>query len=143
MQRKKRRKDDLVQSPETLVPALPSTVSKRRRTSPSEQKPAVKQAHDQSAKVKATEKRQLNTKAANSRKSGQSSQKPLTALELKRQEVITQREKELQSVVSHHDSTVREMFFLEVHQNMLDYDPAKWKLNREDRLMQVSMTRGQ
>jgi SNF2 family DNA or RNA helicase len=142
MQRKKRRKDDPVQSPEMLVPALSSTWSKRRRTSPMEHKPAVKQGNEQPAKAKATEKRQLNAKAANSRKSGQSVQKPLTLLEMKRQEVIAQREKELQSVVSHHDSTVREMFFLEVHQNMLDYDPAKWKLNREDRLMQVSMKRG-
>ncbi|KAI9283500.1 SNF2 family N-terminal domain-containing protein [Umbelopsis sp. AD052] len=133
LQRKKRRKDEPAQSAEILVPALPSTWSKRRRTSPMEHKPAVKQASEPPVKAKATEKRQLNAKAVNSRKSVQ---KPLTPLEMKRQEVIAQREKELQSVVSHHDSTVREMFFLEVHQNMLDYDPAKWKLNREDRLMQ-------
>jgi hypothetical protein len=60
-------------------------------------------------------------------------------LELRRAEFIAEREKELQSVVSRHDSTVREMFFLEVHQSMLDYDPVKWKLNREDRLMQASV----
>ncbi|KAH8551767.1 SNF2 family N-terminal domain-containing protein [Umbelopsis sp. PMI_123] len=104
------------------------------------QKSTAKEGNEQPVKAKATEKRQSNAKALSSRKSDQAAQKQLTPLELKRHEIIAQREKELQSVVSHHDATVREMFFLEVHQNMLDYDPAKWKLNREDRLMQVRIS---
>jgi hypothetical protein len=136
MQRKKRRKEESALSVE---PVDPSPGPKRRKASPVEQKPIVKQKKQQVIKVEPTEKRSPSTKAANSRRGASRPAKPLTPLELKRAEFIAEREKELQSVVSRHDSTVREMFFLEVHQSMLDYDPVKWKLNREDRLMQASV----
>lgn len=138
MQRKKRRKEDPATSTEPVDPIPSSPGSKRRKPSPSEQKPP-EQKKQPIVKAEGAEKRQPGTKSSKVRRGTSGPAKPLTPLELKRAEFIAEREKLLQTVVSRHDATVRELFFLEVHQNMLDYDPAKWKLNREDRLMQVGV----
>ncbi|KAJ2957067.1 hypothetical protein NQZ79_g7161 [Umbelopsis isabellina] len=129
-QRKKRRKQDpdLISEPE-------SNDAKRRKPSISELKSAAKQKRPSLIKAEATEKHLSSPKKPKARRQPAPA-KPLTPIEMKREEFIAEREKDLQTVVAQHDATVRELYFLEVYQNMLDYDPAKWKLNRDDRLMQ-------
>ncbi|KAG2225016.1 hypothetical protein INT45_003216, partial [Circinella minor] len=51
-------------------------------------------------------------------------QNPTTPLDKIRNRVLSDKSKELQAIYDHHTNTVRELYHLEVNQNMLDYDPA-------------------
>ncbi|KAI7879525.1 hypothetical protein K492DRAFT_208210 [Lichtheimia hyalospora FSU 10163] len=48
-----------------------------------------------------------------------------TPLDLYRNDVLTEKAKELANIYDHHTDTVRELYHLELHQNMLDYNPGQ------------------
>ncbi|ORE13705.1 hypothetical protein BCV71DRAFT_188674 [Rhizopus microsporus] len=55
--------------------------------------------------------------------------KPTTELDKTRNEAILQRQHELEKILDQHESKVKELYHLEMYQNMLDFDPKKNLVN--------------
>lgn len=63
---------------------------------------------------------------------------PKTPLDKLRNEWLSERETKLQDILTHHDAAVRELYHLEVYQNMLEYNPDLMAQSSDERLLKVN-----
>ncbi|KAG0053677.1 swr1 complex component [Gryganskiella cystojenkinii] len=61
--------------------------------------------------------------------------KPLTPLDIARNEKVAEWEGKLHGVIDHHDSLARELYHLETFTSMLTYDPVKIKSDHSERML--------
>ncbi|KAI8393900.1 SNF2 family N-terminal domain-containing protein [Radiomyces spectabilis] len=60
---------------------------------------------------------------------------PKTPLDKLRNDWLIERETQLQTILDRHDAAVRELYHLEVYQDMLSYDPQKAAMEKDERLI--------
>ncbi|KAI8817603.1 uncharacterized protein EV422DRAFT_220334 [Fimicolochytrium jonesii] len=98
--------------------------------------------------AKATTARKAKSKDAGARMNGactDSDEEPLSsrrasllpAFEIHKRHVIDQRKQRLGQILDSYDSRVREMYYLENQLPLLEYDPAKLKVDKGERIAKV------